>query len=559
MKTLIDKIDDNTESHHTFWQFPAEKKQYSLWHLMTVSKNYAEKLLMLGVKKQDRVGLVMNNTSDYVAMLLAIWRINAIAVMVRPKGTKYTKINNFLQYCDHVCHLNLIIYDDTISTPDLENWFIEKHQRSAITIDKFKQLESAHINLPNIKITANDVAILQFSSGSTGHPKGVIVNHGMMIKQLENIAVNHKASRHGLAVKSMASWMPVHHDLGLFIGVLAPIFCNTSNILVPPSYYLRNPERWFSLLSEYQVDFTFSTNSALATSFNAVKRLHMRDDVDLSKLHIYLASEKVSPITVKKCWSIFTPLGLPKEQLHIGYGMAENTLGCCSTKTKEISLHSFILTEQKNVIPVEHDTAGSVELVAVGQADRFHEISIRDEYGNRLPQLHLGEIHVQSPCVSPGYFNNPALSTIKFKKGMFCTEDLGFYYQGELYFYARKDDMIIVGGRNIIPYDIEECVELLDYVAPASSCLVSKENQLTGNQELVLIVEERDDFEHQSQRQKTRLIQKQAMIFQNIWLEHIVFCKKGTVEKTSSGKKRRKVIQERLVNNQLELLDVEYA
>ncbi len=558
MQYLIDRIEETETPHKTFWHFPAENKQLSLWHLMTVSKYHAENLVALGVKKQDRVGLVMNNSSDYVALLLAIWRINATAVPLRPRGSKYTQTDQHLQYCDQVCQFSLIIYDDSMTQEAFDTWMIEP-TRKAISLENFLQQESPHISLPASPIAADDIAILQFSSGSTGRPKGVIVNHAMMMTQLDNIAENHTASRHGIAPKSSASWMPVHHDLGLFIGILAPIYCHCPNILVPPSYYMRNPARWFTLLSEQKVDFTFSTNSALATTFNMISRLHHRDDIDLSNLHIYLAAEKVSPMTVKKCWEVFSPLGLPQQQIHIGYGMAENTLGCACTKTPLISIASFLITEKKELIPVTPNTQGSIELVSIGQADSHHDITVRDTKGIVLPELKLGEIYIKSPCVSPGYFNNPALSALAFPKGCFRSSDLGFYYQGELYFYARSDDMLIIGGRNIIPQDIEECTESLDFVRPTTSCLVAKENRLTGAPELMLIIEANVHTDPDVLKQQALSIQKRVMTQHDLLLKHVIFCKKGAVEKTSSGKKRRKIIRERLLDDQLEILGVDYA
>lgn len=558
MKYLIDHIDAFVDCHKTFWHFPAENKQLSLWHLISTSKHYAENLTTLGIGKQDRVALVMNNRSDYVALLLAIWRINAIAVPLRPKGSVFTQTDQHLKYCHQVCDFNLVIYDESSTHEAFDEWMTDP-SKLTLSLDQFLQIESAQIAIPHVSITADDIAILQFSSGSTGRPKGVIVNHAMMMAQLEQIVGNHTISRGNRSPSSMASWTPVHHDLGLFIGVLAPIYCNCPNILAPPSYYMRNPARWFSLLSEHKVDFTFSTNSALATTFNAVNRLKKRNDIDLSSLHIYLAAEKISPITVRKCWETFTPLGLPPEQIHIGYGMAENTLGCACTKTKMISINSFLMTELKEMIPVAPNTPDCVELVAVGHAHKDHDISVRDAQGVPLPELKLGEIYIKSPCVSPGYFNNPTQSAISFTNGYFRSGDLGFYYQGELYFYARKDDMIILGGRNIIPYDIEESVETLDFIRPTTSCLLSKENKTTGNQELVMVIEANSKIDSDTLKKQTLSVQKQAMTHHDVLLKHIVFCTKGSVEKTSSGKKRRTVIRNRLLNNELKTLGVNYA
>jgi len=558
MSNLIDKVEKAADAHVPTWYFPAENKQLPLKDLTDLSNDYAKKLIALGVKKQECVGVVLDNCSDYVSILLAIWRINAIAVPMRPRGSKYTQTDKHLQYCDQVCDFRLIIYADAMSKEVFSSWMTGTH-KTAINLSTFIALKSHAGIKVDSEIAVDDIAILQFSSGSTGLPKGVIVNHAMMMVQLENLTNNHTESRHGLKPEAIASWTPVHHDLGLFIGILVPIYCNSLNILAPPSYYMRNPGRWFALLAEHQVDFTFSTNSALATTFNAIKRLHRQNDINLSKLHIYLAAEKVSPITVRRCWEVFSVLGLPREQIHIGYGMAENTLCCSCTKTDLITISSFLITEEDKLLPVDQGTPGAVELVSIGKADRDHDITIRDAAGHLLPELKLGELYIKSPCISPGYFNNPALTLVTFPEGYFCSGDLGFYYHGELYFYARRDDMIILGGRNIIPNDVEESVETLDFVRPTTTCLLAKENPMTGAQELVLLIEANEHADPELLNQRTIYVQKQAMMELNILIQSVIFCTKGAVEKTSSGKKRRKIIRDRFLNQELEIIGGEYA
>lgn len=549
----IQKITNSDESSIPLWYFPAEKSQLSLKHIINLSRNYADKLQVLGIHEQERVGLVMNNCSDFVALLLAIWRINAVAVPLRPRGAKFTQVDKLLQYCDQVCDFRAIIYDQSMTQEAFGTWMTGQ-DKITIGLDQFIQIKNQDINRLDSGKSLSDIAILQFSSGSTGQPKGVIVTHAMMMAQLENIVENHAIIKKGSGPESIASWMPAHHDLGLFIGILTPIYLNCRNILAPPSYYMRNPPRWFTLLATHQVDFTFTTNSALATTMHAIKRLHRLDDIDLSKLHLYIAAEKVSPITVRQCWETLGPLHLPPEQIHIGYGMAENTLGCACTKTPKISIRSFVINEHKQLQPVASLVEGAFELVALGQADNNHEITVRDEAGKILPELTLGEFYIKSPCVSPGYFNNPELSAKIFSNGCFRSGDLGFYFQNELYFYARKDDMIIIGGRNIIPNDIEECIEQLDFIRATTSCMVTQDKASTGALELVLLIEANAHLDQKTRTEQTINIQKLVMNHFDLLIPHVIFCSKGSIEKTSSGKKRRKVIRDRLLNRKLEII-----
>jgi acyl-CoA synthetase (AMP-forming)/AMP-acid ligase II len=308
MKFLTDWIEESSNTHQTFWTFPAENKQLSLWHLITVSKYYAENLVALGVNKQDLVGLVMTNSSDYVALLLAIWRINAIAVPLRPQGSINIQNDQHLQNRQ----FSLIIYDELINKKTTNKRRSEPTKHT-ISLENFLKQESPHISIPHSQITTDDVAMLQFSSGNARS----IVSHEMMMTQLENITENH-TTRQGIAPISMASWVPIHRNLGLFVGVLTPLFNNCSNILAPPSYYLSNPARWFALLATHQVDFTFSTNSTIKTTCNMLNKLQKHKGIDLSRLHIYLATENNSSTSVRKNGEIFSPLGLLLQQIYPG-------------------------------------------------------------------------------------------------------------------------------------------------------------------------------------------------------------------------------------------------
>ncbi|MGD8559661.1 MAG: AMP-binding protein [Gammaproteobacteria bacterium] len=553
MDNIITCLERHGKNSNALWRFPAENLERRLGELNAVSARYAMVLHKLGVAKGERVGLLLNNCSDYVGLLLAIWRLNAIAVPLRPKGSKQTRYEQHILYCDDVCDFKVVIYGEQSSEGIFRYWHNNK-EKTAVPLSYFQDITATPINdaIYNYRrIEGNDIAVLQFSSGSTGNPKGVIVTHGMMMAQLQNILYNHIGSRRGWPIESLASWMPVNHDMGLFIGVLTPVYTGCDNILAPPAYYMRNPARWFQLLSDYRVDMTFTTNSVLASTLSMLRRLHKRDDIDLSTLHLYIGAEKVSPVIVRRCYETLAPLKLKNEHVHIGYGMAENALGAACTRTDIITRKRFTFTGPQQLQEVEARNSNTIELVALGTPDRFHDITIRDEQDNVLPELVLGEINIESPCVTPGYYNNPNITADKLCEGRLRTGDLGFYCQGELYFYARKDDMIVTAGRNIIPDDIETLVEELPFVRPTASCLIGMENRETGTAEINLLVEVRENADNDELRDYRNKIQ--AHVYENldVMINRILFCVKGTVEKTSSGKKRRKVVQQRVAEGNI--------
>jgi acyl-CoA synthetase (AMP-forming)/AMP-acid ligase II len=511
----------------------------------------------LGIGHQDRVGLVLENSSDYVALIIALLKLTATIVPLRPKWNKHTKSDTYLTKCDDVCDFKLILYEDAALASVFESW-TDKTDKLALSLNTFKSNPAQLDSYPYSRTHSQDIAILQFSSGSTGQPKAVIVTHGMVMAQLVNLMGNHSRSRRGTPVASSASWMPFHHDMGLFIGVLKPLFVGCDNLLAPPSYYMRNPGRWFSQLSAHRVDFTFTTNSALATTLHMVAQRLQGTDISLDGLHIYIAAEKVSPLMVRRCYEILPRLHMPMDQLHIGYGMAENALGCSCTRTPTISILRCLIDDHGHVVPIGSNDSdpAAIELVSIGTPDNLHEITVRDESDRVLPELHLGEINIAGPCVSPGYLNSDEATRRAFVNGRFRSGDLGFFFAGELYFYGRRDDMIIVGGRNIIPDDIEGLAEELPFIRPTTTCLIAVENNSTGTTQLVLLVEMSPLTSAETLNNRAMTIKHHIYSELEVLLTRVLFCPKGTIEKTSSGKKRHKVIRTRLINNQLEMIGV---
>ena len=555
METLLEIAEQHVLTKRPIWRFPSEGLELTLEELHRLSLQYAQKLAALGVGHQDKVGLILDNSSDYVALIIALLKLNAIIIPLRPKWNKHTKCGAYLTKCDDICNFKLILYEDTGVVSAFESW-ANTTSKLTLSLDAFKLTPAHPESCRPPKTHHHDIAILQFSSGSTGQPKAVIVTHGMVMAQLVNLVENHTRSRRGLSVSSSASWMPIHHDMGLFIGVLKPLFVGCDNLLAPPSYYMRNPGRWFSHLSTHRVDFTFTTNSALATTLTLIARKLQGTDISLDALHIYIVAEKVSPLMVRRCYEILPQLRMPTDQLHVGYGMAENALGCSCTRTPTISIIRCLIDDHGLVVPIASDDSRSdaIELVSIGTPDNLHEITVRDENDRILPELHLGEINIASPCVSPGYLNNDEATRRAFIDGRFRSGDLGFFSDGELYFYGRRDDMITVGGRNIVPDDIEEFAEELLFIRPTTSCLIAVEDNSMGTMELVLLVEMSPLTSAETLKEYAMTVQHHIYSELEVLVTRVKFCPKGTIEKTSSGKKRRKVIRTRLMNHQLETI-----
>lgn len=555
MTSIISLLHDRDHASSAVWRFPTQDLTVSLRELSNSSRAYARELRKHSVDRGDRVGFVVENSYDLVCLLFATWHLNAVAVPLRPRPGRFEDHRTYVKKCDAVCGLKLIVTDGEALADELSSWADSngKHVVPVQAIAERVLREPYGSGATPCHIDPQDTAIIQFSSGSTGDPKGVVVTHAMMMAQLQNMEDNHARSR-GRKVASSASWLPINHDLGLFSGVLSPVFSACDNLLAPPSYYMKNPARWFSLLAKHRVDFTFSTNSVLASSLGTLRVLRNPSATDLSSLHLYIAAEKVSPIVVRRTWRALETFGCPKENVHVGYGMAENTLGATYTSGGPIKTCWFVLDGNARLTPSEPSDPGAFELASIGIPNDHHTVTVRDRNDAILPDLRLGELSIESPCVSPGYYNDPVATAAKLGDDRLRTGDLGFRYDGEFFFYSRKDDLLVTNGRNVVPDDIELTAETLEFVRPLGTALLGVEDERLGITQLHLLVEGDPRLSQDDIHSHCIALRKHILDAHDILITNIAFCAKGNIEKTSSGKKRRKVIRRRLLESEIAML-----
>jgi fatty-acyl-CoA synthase len=340
--------------------------------------------------------------------------------------------------------------------------------------------------------------------------------------------------------------------MGLFIGLLLPLFTQAHNLLGSPLYYMRDPRRWFRQQAEQRVNWNFTTNSVMASTLASLRLLDPAH-VDLSRFYLYFGAEKVAPTVWRRTCEAFERLGTPRDNIRIGYGLAENALAATSTKDGPVRCMHVRSEDETRLRVTEAGDPEAMELVSVGRPHVNTEIRIRDQAGEPVAELTLGEICVRGPCVTPGYFADPLKSAEQIVDGELRTRDLGFWFDGELYFVARTDDVLVVGGRNIAPDDVEDCVETLEGVPVGGAVLFDVPVVASGKTELVLLVELYKRLSADEAAERRAQLRDHVLAERGILIHHIAFAKRNALEKTSSGKKRRKLMRERFMKRELEL------
>lgn len=554
MKSLVRHLESSLGNVDAQWWFPAEKKLTTLSDLWRRAGAIAIDLRQYyKIGQHDSVAIILENSSDYISTLLAIWRLGAVAIPIRPYGGKHFWFENYLaealtltKFRAVLCEADNELLDTALLSARLGRPFIKVESLGNSNV---YPLEGSPDCGPS------DHAIIQFTSGSTGSPKGVIVTHGMMMAQLEQLHENHVFARRGVGVERALSWLPFYHDMGMFIGVLLPLYEHAHGGAAPPSYYMRNPGRWFHHLAAWKADLSFTTNSVLASSIQQLHRL-APEKCDLSALHLYVAAEKVNAGVLRDARGALENLGMPPNQIHIGYGMAEYALGCTHSPRGYPKSLPILLNKDGSITISEHDHTDVIELVSVGIPNSRCTVTIRDAAGNVMPPNHVGEINLEGPCVSPGYIGNPGATAEKMPNSRLRTGDLGFLHDEELYFLSRKDDLLVVGGRNIVPGDVELLVEELEFVGHGRSVLFGVENPHTSATSPVLLIESSAHVSGQVLALREEKIRELVANEVGLFINQLAFVEKGTIEKTSSGKKRTNVIRERYLRHEIERIQV---
>ncbi len=421
---LVARIDHHAQRDRAKWWFPHQNLRMTVGELDRRAHACARMLAGLGVVRGRRVGLALTNSPIYVALLIALWRLNAVPVPLRPYGGRGGGYERYLAAAEAACALHSLIHDAAGAEPVFANW----RARSGKPVVHAGVFENAPEGRPARGIDParpDEIALLQLTSGTSNDPKAVIVTHAMMMGQLHYLS-DCQAYHAGRRIASSASWLPIYHDMGLFAGVLLPLFEGCHNLLAPPYYYMRDPRRWFTLLGRVGADMNPGTNASLAAACDALARPQDASDIDLSKLHLYLGAEKITATVLRRAHETLGAFGLRPEHLHVCYGMAENALIATRSPRGVVRQETVIIGPDDAVTLTEPDAVGAQTVVSVGRPLDGYDVSIRDARGQRLAELRLGNVRVAGPCVTPGYFRNPEATRRLIPDRTLRTADCGF-------------------------------------------------------------------------------------------------------------------------------------
>ncbi len=391
--------------------------------------------------------------------------------------------------------------------------------------------------LPGLKRSQEDIVLLQHSSGTTGLQKGVALSHRAVLNQLDAYSKALRLTSDDVIV----SWLPLYHDMGLIAGYLMPILSGITLVLLSPFDWVRAPYRLMQAVSQYKGTLSWLPN--FAYNFCAQK-VRDRDlvGVDLSTWRaVTNCSEPVKWESHQAFYNRFKTHGLRETALQCSYAMAENVFGVSQTDldstpmTDDLDREAYLM-ERVARPPLEGRPI--LRMLSSGTVLANTRICILDEKGRSLPDRVIGEIALHSNCMLTGYYNRPDATEQAFRGEWFLTGDYGYTLGGEIFVAGRKKDMIIVGGKNVYPQDLETLAYEVPGIHAGRAVAFGTYDEEAGTEQVVVVAEvDTDDLD---ERQKiadalrAHIAQNSAVV---VRYAHIVGAK--WILKTSSGKTAR--------------------
>ncbi len=546
-KTLLDVLAWHAarhpdRNHITLLKPDGADETVSYGELLHETRAAAGALQQRGLKPGDKVMIMLPTSRDYFVSFLAVLWAGAVAVPIYPPA-RVSQLQDHVRRHRSIAESSgarmLITVSEARGIARLLKIQTDT-LRTVLTVDQLR--EEGHA-CPPFPARGDDVCFLQYTSGSTGNPKGVVLTHA-------NLLANVRAAGQALQAGTgdvFVSWLPLYHDMGLIGAWFGTLFHATRLVIMPPLSFLTRPQRWLWALHEYRGTLSAAPNFAYELCLK-----HVRDSdiegLDLSSWRWAMnGAEPVHPETLRRFGERYACYGLRREALAPVYGLAECSVALTIPPPQRgplidrVDRRSF--SERGLAIAAGAQDEAVLEFVACGQPIPGHEVRIVNELGSELPERREGRLQFRGPSATSGYHGNPEATASLLKGEWLEPGDLAYIAEGDVYITGRVKDVIIRAGRNIYPHEIESLVGNVAGVRRGRVAVFGSPDPDSGTERLIV-------FAETTRRDEATLEAIRAEINETVTdliggaPEDIAFAPPGTVLRTSSGKIRRSACRE---------------
>jgi acyl-CoA synthetase (AMP-forming)/AMP-acid ligase II len=485
-----------------------------------------------GLQKGSFLIISIDQCKEIIPVLWACFIGGIVPALLQPPVT-FTEYNPAAEKAGKVFHIldrPYVIFSHT----HYESW-----KTSHVPSDLLLDVAGIHGNPDEAKpadLHPDDLVLIQFSSGSTGDPKGIMLTH-------MNIIVNTFDITTGLKLKPFdvsTSWMPLYHDMGLLGFHITPVYNKCSHYLINPIDFVKNPLLWLDILHEKKTSISACPSFGQILVNRALKR-RVTKDWDLSHLRVvFNAAEPISVSIMQEFLQNLKEYNLHPEAMFPAYGLAEATLAVTfASLEKEAEVVRFqriSLLRLGMAVPADPIDDNIIELVNLGKPLTNCQVRIVNDQGKELGERSIGTVLVKGPNVSSGYYKNAHATKTVFQDGWLHTGDLGFIYKRDLYIMGRSKDIIFINGTNYYAHDIETVMFSVDGIVPGKVVVAGYFDEVEGRDKLLVFLVGSDN---DTMRSTFLSIRNQLQQTLGLHPEGFIPIKSNDIPRTSSGKIQR--------------------
>jgi 1-acyl-sn-glycerol-3-phosphate acyltransferase len=531
--------------HILYLAADGEPEELTYGGLLERGRAVAAGLARLGVGPGQAVGLMLPTGLEYFAAFVGVQLAGGVPVPLYPPARK-SQIEDHLRRQAGILQTAgaevLITFPEVLTLARLLRAQLPV-LRKVVTV---AELSSGDATPPTVHVREEDVAFLQFTSGSTGNPKGVVLTHANLLANLRAIGVGAEIRPGDVVV----SWLPLYHDMGLIGCWMGSLYFAMPLVLMSPLTFLAHPSRWLWAIHRHRATLSAAPNFAYELCVNKITAEEI-EGLDLSSWRMALnGAEPVSPEAMRRFTERFAPYGFRPGALAPVYGLAESSLALAFPPLDRPPLVDVVDREafQRSgeavpVSPEAGDGASALRFASCGFPLRGHEIRIVDEDGREVEERREGRLEFKGPSATSGYFRNPE-ATAKLVRGEWRDSgDRAYIAGGEVYITGRVKDIIIRAGRNLYPHELEGAVGEVAGVRKGCVAVFGSPDPATGTERLVVMAETRERGEEDLEKLRQE-IQDVTIDLLGTPADVVALVAPHSVPKTSSGKIRRSSARE---------------
>ncbi len=508
---------------------------FSYGALYSGAQSVAAALLFRGLRTGDAVALILPTGKEFLQCFFGILFAGGVPVPLYPP-VGYDKLDEHLRRQAEILKVSgapyLISMNELLPLNTIACGLVPT-LREILPANEL--IGFAHQGLTPFRPDANSTAFIQFTSGSTGSPKGVVLSHA-------NLLANIQAMGQAIEIRPadrFVSWLPLYHDMGLIGAWLGSLTFGIELVLMSPLSFLTRPTRWLKAISEFKGTLSAAPNFAYQICTERISNDELLD-INLSSWRLaFNGAEPVSAHTLRSFSSRFASAGFQWSAFAPVYGLAENSVGLCFPPPGRgpliVNAKRSVLQSEKRFAETTPDDPDLQQLISCGRPIPQHQVRIVSGSAE-LADSKIGLLQFKGPSATAGYFHNPEATAQLLDGEWLNTGDFALRMAGEIFITGRKKDLIIVGGRNIFPQDIEEQVSRITGLRRGCVAAFASTNPRTGTEDLVVAAETKSGVEHAALKTSIR---ERALSVANISPDQIVLLAPKSIPKTSSGKIRR--------------------